>query len=981
MIDLSPGHRRELAAIGCTVRFDDLTRQLYATDASIYQVVPAAVAFPRSAAEVAALLGTAAAIGLPVTPRGAASGLTGGALGEGLVLDMARYGRRILELDPEERRVRVEPGVVLDQLNQAAAPHGLWFGPDVATSSRATLGGMIANGSSGARAPVYGTTTEHVLALDIVLADGRVARVGQSGTGLDGLAGAADRIVARVAGAVTERLPGDLVKRWPGYGLDRALAAPGDLSKLICGSEGTLAVVCSAELQLSPLPAERGLAVLFFGSVIEAMQAAVELLELEPAAVEHVDRPLFDQTRSLPAFARARALLELDERPCEAILLVELFGEVRDDVDARLDQLTRRSLGLRSLVCRTAEERELVWSVRKAGLNLVTSRPGPAKTAPGIEDVCVRPHQLPDYVRGLQEILEPLGIATSFYGHAASGLLHVRPRVDMHTEHGVVTLRRVADQVAELCRRFRGSLASEHGLGIARTEYLAGQIGDELMAATVELKRLLDPGGLLNPGKVVDTGRFKIDRDLRWGAGYALELPFEPQLGFIDRDHSFIGNLEQCNGCGGCLKDEPTMCPTHLAVGEEVLSTRGRANAIRAALDGRLDPDRVGIDGLLAGGEGLVEALGSCLSCKACKRECPSGVDMALLKAELLNARHRRYGVPTRDRIIAAADTVGRLGSALAPLANPVLRWPPTRRIVAAALGFDPTRRIPEFASERFDHWLEHRLAGADHAAGGSADHSTSAGPRMRVLLWDDTWVRYHEPGVGRAAVEVLTAAGVEVEPLPGRLCCGRPASSRGLLDEVRRLGSHNLALLARRTEPIVFLEPSCYSMLIDEYRQLGLEGADEVAARCRLLEDLLLEVLERWPEALPRIGEGRRVAVHVHCHAKALADPGSTVRLLERLGFDEARQLETGCCGMAGAFGMERAHAELSREVARPLVEMIDELDPGTVVVASGMSCRHQTAELAGRAPVHLAELLAGALEGVTGAAGSPAGASRTLS
>jgi len=380
--------------------------------------------------------------------------------------------------------------------------------------------------------------------------------------------------------------------------------------------------------------------------------------------------------------------------------------------------------------------------------------------------------------------------------------------------------------------------------------------------------------------------------------------------------------------------------------------------------------ERVGLPSLIADGDGLAEALSSCLSCKACKRECPSGVDMALLKAELLHARHRRLGIPPRDRVIAAADTLGRLGSALAPLANPVLRWKPTRRLLAAALGFDPSRQLPAFAGQRFDHWLERRLAG--RRAGGLAPRAGTAGAsgHRRVLLWDDTWVRYHEPGVGRAAVQVLEAAGVEVEPVEGRLCCGRPAASRGLLDEVRRLGRHNLALLASRTEPIVFLEPSCYSMLIDEYRQLGLDGADEVAARCRLFEDLLLEVLDECPDALPQLGQGRRAVVHAHCHVKALADPGSAVRLLARLGFDEARQLDTGCCGMAGAFGMERAHAELSRQVAEPLVEMIGELDPETMVVASGMSCRHQASELADRAPVHLAVLLAEALEGLTASA-----------
>jgi len=922
------------------VRTDRLTRCLYAVDASIYRVEPAAVGFPRSAAEAARLLAAAADAGVEITPRGAGTGLTGGALGGGLVVDFARHNRRITDLDLDRGTVRVGAGVVLDQLNARLAPHGLWFGPDVATSSRATLGGMIANNSSGAHAPVYGTTAEHVVAVELVLADGTVATVGEGRDDLAEAARAADAIVAEHAEEIRRRFSEGLMKRWPGYGLDRALRAPGDLVKLVAGSEGTLAGIASAVLRVVPQPARRSLGVLFFASVTEALQATVELEDLGAAAIEHLDRAAFDETAGQRAFAAARDLLRLDEEPCEALLLVEFF----DDDDERLAELGRRGLGQRYLLTDDPVEQELVWDVRRAGLSLLTSCKGPAKPVGFVEDVCVRPERLPEYVAGFTEILAPLGLEASFYGHAASGELHVRPVLDLHRAEDLAKLRRVADEVSDLCRRFGGSLAAEHGVGIARTEFLDEHLGEELMEANRRLKALFDPRGVMNPGKIIGDGRWRVDRDLRLGEGSDLELPFHETWVWAGRDDGFVDNLEQCNGCGGCRKNAPTMCPTFIATGDEALSTRGRANIIRAALEGRFTAASP-----VAAAE-LDEVLDTCLACKACVTECPSNVDMALLKAELRHARHGESGIPLTDRILAAADLLGRLGTAFPRLANAMLDWRWARRLMERALGLDAGAPIPPFAGERFDRWFHARTAPASRRRG-------------RVILWDDTWVRYHEPGVGRAAVAVLEAAGFEVILAEGRVCCGRPAASRGLLDTVRRSAEHNLRLLGGGSEPIVFLEPSCWSMFVDEYRQLGIAGADAVAVRCRLFEDFVGELLEADPEALPLAGAVGEVAVHGHCHAKALADARGVVTLIERLPGATASWLDTGCCGMAGAFGMLSAHRGLSHQVAIPLIEAIDALPRGTRLVASGTSCRHQIADLSDARPLHLAELLAGCL------------------
>ncbi|MEE4273639.1 MAG: FAD-linked oxidase C-terminal domain-containing protein [Thermoanaerobaculales bacterium] len=938
-VKLTTAQRTALASAGCEVRFDDHVRVLYATDASIYRIEPQAVAFPSSAAETGRLLVAAADAGIEITVRGAGTGLAGGAVGAGLVVDLAHHNRTVDGLDLEARTVRVGPGVVLDRLNAELAPHGLWFGPDVATSSRATLGGMIGNNSSGAHAPVYGTTGDHVVALEVALTDGRVVWVGRDHDGLAGIRDEVDQLVAGHADEIERRFPPGIVKRWPGYGFDRALQEPGDLCRTVVGSEGTLAAVTSAVLSVVPRPTERGLGVLFFTGVAEAMSAAAELARLEPAAVEHIDRILLDQTCGQRAFAAARRLLELDERPCGAMLLVEFFGEASD----RLAALEATGLGNRRLLLPGAAEQQLVWNLRKAGLSLLTGRAGPAKATAGIEDVCVRPEQLPAYVEGLTEIMDRLGLEASYYGHAASGELHVRPILDLHRDDGLEQLRRVADEVSELCRSFGGSLAAEHGVGIARTEYLEAHLGEELIDASRRLKNLFDPRGVMNSGKIVSDGRFRIDGDLRLGPGSVLDPDLVGELGFVDRDHSFLANLEQCNGCGGCLKTAPTMCPTFVATGDEAFSTRGRANTIRAAIEGRFGDD-------WTRSPELSGVLSSCLSCKACQTECPSNVDLPALKAELVATGQRRNGVLLLDRLIAGADLLGRFGTAVPWLANPALGVRPLRNALKKTLGIAIDVPLPRYERRRFDRWFAGRAA-------------TTAGRRGRVLLWDDTWTRYHEAKVGRAAVAVLEALGFEVALVEGRKCCGRPAASRGLLGEVRRLGEHNLRLLAGNDEPLVFLEPSCHSIFIDEYRQLGLEGAAEVAARCVPVEDFVLDAVAddepawRWT--------GGAVAVHGHCHSKALADAEAAVRLLARISGIDVLPLDTGCCGMAGAFGMLEANRELSRAVARPLIEAIGALPRGARVAAAGTSCRHQIAHLAGVEAVHPIEIVAEAMSG----------------
>src|SRR5881409_2622792 len=700
---MTSAQERKIKQTGCDARFDNLTRQLYATDASIYQIEPIGVAFPKSTQQASAVIRAAADAGVSVTPRGAGTSLVGNAIGEGLIVDFSRYNRQITDLDLDKRSIRVGAGVVLDQLNDFLRPHGFCFGPDVATSSRATLGGMIANNSSGARCPIYGTTADHVVSLEIVMADGRIETIGPMQESLQAERAKIENLVLTTTAEMAKRWPPGLIKRWPGYGIERFLRAPNDLTNILAGSEGTLAAIFSAELEISPLPREKALGLIFFESVGEAMQATVELLDLKPAAIEHIDRPLLDQTKGQLHFQAARDLLELDTKPCAAILIVEFY----DDVAERLSILESRKIGLRTKILTDAAQMNLVWSVRKSGLSLLTGCVGPAKPVAFIEDAAVRPEQLPEYVHGLQSIMKPLGLEASYYGHAASGLLHVRPVLDLHSKADLKKFRQVADQTSALVRQFKGSLSAEHGVGIARTEYMREQLGDELLEVMRAIKNAFDPKNVFNPGKIFADGWHKIDNHLRENFTRHLELPFQPVLAFAFKDRSFIGNLEQCNGCGGCRKDAPTMCPTFLATGDEYMSTRGRANAIRAALELRTESH----DPLRA--YELDAALSNCLSCKGCTPECPSNVNLALLKAEMLYARWQRDGLPLREGVLSNVDLLGKIGCTMPALANSILDFKPLRALMETALGISAKRSLPHYAKQRFDRWFVKRSGSA----------------------------------------------------------------------------------------------------------------------------------------------------------------------------------------------------------------------------------------------------------------------------
>lgn len=895
-------------SVGGEVRDDAASRELYACDASIYRRRPVATLRARDADDLDAAVAACRDTGVPLTMRGAGTSLAGQAIGRGLVVDCSALAG--VEIDPDSRIARVGPGVVLDDLNRAAAAHGLAFGADVATASRATLGGMIANNSAGARSVVHGLTADHVLALDVTLADGTRATLRRGDPAPPALEGA-----RHLGGAAR---PPDLVRRVSGYALEALRGAEPDWPRLMCGSEGTLAVTRRAELRLVARPAFRGLALVSFPSVDAALESVVGLLEAGPSAIELMDRALLDPANRPPA---VRAVMGFAAE-AEALLIVEHSGE-RDDVRQRLAAIA----GAR-LVTGPAEQ-AAVWAVRRSGIARAlrgdgVRGSGDPRPLPFIEDPAVPPDRLAGFAREVRAVLAREGIPAVWYGHASVGCLHIRPLIDLRSAGAVATIRRVAEDVADLVAANGGSLSGEHGDGRLRSELLPRMYPPATIAAFAELKSRLDPGRVLNPG--VLTRAEPMDEGIRLLASpprrrHRTAVDFSAEGGLARA-------AEACNNNGACRSGAGAMCPSFQALGDERHSTRGRAAILRSALEGDL-PAGLADDG-------LHEALELCLGCKACASECPAQVDMARLKVEVLAHRHRARGVPLPARIAGHAHGLLAAGS----------RFPRLAALGASAaervLGTRPPVPVRGWQAARPGRMGRPRPA-------------ARPGDGAEVVLMADTFTRYLDPGIGEAALRVLGACGARVTVVdPG--CCGRPLLSQGLVAAARaragraldRLAPH--ALAGRR---IVVLEPSCWSMLVDDLPRLvpGDPRARWVADASVTFERAVVEL---GPPALRE--EAEVAVVHEHCHARALGGGREGAAALAGVPGLAVRDSGAGCCGMAGAFGYR--HPEISRRIAE------DRLAPAmrgaAVAVAAGTSCREQINRTTGCAALHPAEHLA---------------------
>ena len=957
--------RRELEG---EVLFDAFSRGRYSTDASHYQIEPIGVVVPRADEDVRRAIQIAGDEGVPVLPRGGGTSQCGQTVGEALVLDVSKHFNRIVDFDPDNETVCVQPGIALDDLNRFLDRHGLMFMVDVSTSSRATIGGMAGNNSCGARSIRYGAMRDNVHAIDAILSDGTRHRFGELDLDADmpdetpafrALSRKLVTLGAREADEIRDRFP-PLTRRVGGYNID-ALAPglsnrPGggavNLADLLVGSEGTLGFSTQLHLKLHRLPDRKVLGICHFPTFYRAMESTQHIVKLAPTAVELVDRTMMDLARDISLF---RPTIERFVRGApDALLLVEFAGEREEeqlDKLRRLDQLMG-DLGFPNAVVEAtdAADQKEFWEVRKSGLNIMMSMKGDGKPISFIEDCAVPLEDLAEYTGRLTRVFEKHGTKGTWYAHASVGCLHVRPIVNLKEEDGVKKMRAIAEEAFAMVREYKGSHSGEHGDGIVRSEFHEAMFGKRMVDAFAEVKDLFDPKGLFNPGKIVRPPKMD-DRSLfRFKPDYAVRT-FDTALDWSGWG-GFGGAVEMCNNNGACRKsDANVMCPSFRATGDEKHLTRGRANTLRLAISGQLGPDAFTSDD-------MYETMKLCVGCKGCKRECPTGVDMARMKTEFLHHYKRKHGLTLQDRMVGYLPRYAPWASRLSFLANLRDRAPGLALLSEKTAGLSSKRTLPVWRRDPFR---------SDEARKTEADGG-------EAVLLADTFNTYFEPENARAALRVLEAAGYRVH-LPkaedgGRpLCCGRTFLAVGLVDEAKREARRTIAALRPYVEkgiPVIGLEPSCLLTLRDEFTaMLPGEATDALAGRARLFEEFLAdEAKENRLDLSLKPLPARQALLHGHCHQKAFAGMGAVEKALGLVPDLKVRTVASSCCGMAGAFGYDAGNYDVSLKMAElSLLPAIRESAADTLLVADGTSCRHQIADGAGRQAVHVARVLEQAL------------------
>ncbi len=957
-VDLAALKAALAQAVSGEVRFERLDRALYSTDASVYQIVPLGVVLPKTVDDVRATLEICAHFGVPLTARGGGTSQAGQAIGPGIILDFSKHLYRILEINPGARWVRVEPGCVLDDLNLQGKAAGLQFAPDIATASRATIGGMVANNSSGTHSIIHGKTIDHVLELKVLLADGSLVHLRPlDETELEKKMlqedheGHCYRVVQRLAmehaDEIERRYP-KILRRVGGYNLDLFVQNAGsrfNLAHLIVGSEGTLGIVLEAKLRLVELPRAKACLVVQFADLLEALGAVPAILAHKPAALEVMDKVILDCTKLNAEAARLRDFLEGDPG---AILIIEFYGDPATELPPRLDaletDLRQRNFGYHQHRATEAAAQASLWKLRTLALGLSMAEKGDAKALSFVEDTAVEPRYLRDYIGQFLEIIARHGTTAGVYAHASVGCLHVRPVINLKTPEGVQRFQAIADEVADLVLHYGGALAGEHGDGLVRSPFQEKMYGPVLYQAFRGIKRTFDPNNLLNPGKIVDAP--PLTTNLRYGPAYV--TPEVPTTFDFSADGGLVRSAELCAGVGECRKKRGgTMCPSYQATREEQHCTRGRANTLRLALTGQL-----GLSGLTD--PTVLEALDLCLECKACKSECPTNVDMARLKAEFLHQYFQKHGLPRRNWLFGHVAILSKWGCRLAPVSNWWARSRLGRLLNEWLFGIDRRRVPPRFAARSFSRQITSQELRIEE--------------KQRVLLFPDTFMNFLEPEIGLAAVELWRRLHHDVIPWPDDLrCCGRPMISNGMLSQAVANARHNverLYPLAQQGHSIIACEPSCILTIKDDYPAL-LQG--ELRQKAKVVAEQCLTFDEHVDKAMAQAGvpltfkEGpKRILLQGHCHQCSLVGNGPTLRLLRRIPGAEVIDLDAGCCGMAGSFGYEKEHYEISRLVGEQrLFPALRQADPGAVIVAPGFSCRMQIEHFTGRKAVHPATLM----------------------
>lgn len=954
------------------LRTDDYSRMLYSTDASIYQVLPHGVYIPKTTEDVHAAIELAAKYTIPVLPRTGGTSLAGQAVNEALIMDMTPHLDEILDVNPDEQWVRVQPGVVLDELNLHLKPMGLQFGPDPASSDRAAMGGIVSNNSTGSHSIMYGMVADHVLETKVILSDGAHVHFGPlteeelaQYKQRPGLEGQVYQHIAGMAAANAEVIRSRTPRHWRrcgGYNLDRFV--DGDVSfkypqnghfnlaKLMCGAEGTLGVITEIKLNLVPTPTRTALAIVHFDNLRDALTAVPIILETDPSAVELLDNLGLTMCREVPQYARLLQTFIEGEPNC--VLITEFYGETESELKAKIDglkeHLKKHGVPASSVVAALdpAMQRN-VWTVRKVGLGLLMSIKGDHKPIPFIEDSAVPVEHLAEYVTKVEDFCNDLGTKVAYYAHASAGCVHIRPLINSKLASEVAKLPTIVDFTVDLLHGYGGSLSSEHGDGRARSWANERFFGPELYKLYQDVKTTFDPHNILNPGNIVNPGL--MTENLRFGETYQV-IPIKTHLDFSD-DLGFDRAVEMCNGAGVCRKKTTgTMCPSFMVTRDEEHSTRGRANALRAAMSGVLSASELT-------SKRMFEVMDLCISCKSCAAECPSSVDMGKIKLEFLAQYYQVHRIPLRSRVFGDIARISRLSSGpQAPLINWLLGNGLVRTLLDKFLGISRQRTLPTFARQPFTSWFKNRQGIADGT------------PKTRkVVLFNDTFNTHNYPDVAISATKLFEKMGFEVI-LPGHKCCGRPMISKGLVKQARSAAKDTVERLIRYAQqgiPIVGLEPSCLLTLRDEYRYLLPDNPNVavVAEHTYTFEEFFAKLVEEGALNLEFTDEQRRILLHGHCQQKALVGTGPSTSILTLPPNYALEEVDSGCCGMAGSFGYESEHYDISLKMGeRRLLPAVREADNETVVVAAGVSCRQQIKHGTGTRALHPTEVLWEALK-----------------
>lgn len=937
------------------VRFDNKARSLYATDASPYDIKPYGVVIPKTIEDISKTVAVANEYSIPILPRGGGTSLAGQTVGEAIIIDVSKYLTKIIEFNEAESWVKVEPGVVRDQLNNYLKPYSLQFTPDISPTNRANVGGMIANNSSGTRSIKYGKSVDQVISMTVMLADGSIIELRdltdaelelkKKQTDLEGqIYRTVDEITTRHREEIEARFP-KVMRRVGGYNLDEFIGEqPFNLGRLVSGSEGTLAIILDVTVKLFPVPKHKILAMLHYKSLRDSMEAVQYINTHKPSAVETLDDGLFNLGKQNPNLA---PLIDWVEGEPESVLLVEFDGETVEEMMHGLESMQADeriiSVYYHCHMAKEAAEQAKILDFRRKGLGIYATIKGAQKPTAFIEDAAIPPENLADYIMDVRALCDGLGVPTVYYGHASVGVIHTRPMLDMKTEEGVTQYETISKETFKLVQKYGGSWSGEHGDGLIRSYQNKNLFGETLYNAFKEVKSAFDPKSIMNPGKIVDAQ--EVTENLRYGADYA--KPHEPKKTHFDfsGDEGYLGAIEMCTGVGACRKvDTGVMCPSYMATRDEDHSTRGRANILRDAITGELP------GGLTS--QEVYDVLDLCLECKACKAECPSQVDMAKIKYEFLQHYYDEHGTPLSARVIALTAKVAPLGSLFSFFANALLPLKSVRMIVEKMAKVDKRRVLPAYTAQSFDKWFK------KHETANSVDNS------KRVALFADTWTMYNENNLGQSAVRVLEACGYAVELVPYG-CCGRPQISKGLLREAKTIAEKNVDKLHAYIEagiPVVGLEPSCIASFQDDYTDLVPgDKANAVAKHVLMIDQFLAKEWAKGEIKPDEVFEksSEDIMLHGHCQQRSIMGTSSTKAVLGWIS--NVDEIDSGCCGMAGSFGY--GHYDLSMQIGESrLFPAVREHEGETA--ACGFSCRHQIKDGTGKDTKHVVELLAQAIQ-----------------